>query len=74
MIIDENDEAGEQAKDEDEQTPPDGKGPADEDKQEGDTKAVSSYEEKQHQLLLADCQRLKKEMTKVRSTIQRPPL
>ncbi|XP_028405169.1 uncharacterized protein LOC114527660 isoform X2 [Dendronephthya gigantea] len=73
----ENDEVGEETKEEDGGLR-DGKAPAksktDGDKQGGDTKAVSSYEEKQHQLLLADCQRLKKEMTKVRSTIQRPPL
>ena len=35
---------------------------------------ASTYEEKQRQLLLADCQRLKKSMTKVRNGIQRPPL
>ena len=35
---------------------------------------ASTFEEKQRQLLLADCQRLKKKMTTVRSSIQRPPL
>jgi hypothetical protein len=38
------------------------------------TPAASTFEEKQRQLLLADCQRLKKKMTTVRSSIQRPPL
>jgi hypothetical protein len=35
---------------------------------------ASTFEEKQRQLLLADCQRLKKKMTKVRTSIERPPL
>ena len=35
---------------------------------------LSTYEEKQRQLLLADCQRLKKRMTKVKTSIQRPPM
>ena len=36
--------------------------------------AASTYEEKQRQLLLADCQRLKKKMTQVKNSIERPPL
>ena len=36
--------------------------------------AASTYEEKQRQLLLADCQRLKKKMTEVKNSIERPPL
>lgn len=38
------------------------------------TTAASTFEEKQKQLMLADCQRLKKKMNVIKNSIQRPPL